>query len=196
MNPLLPLFAPLAVLLPGMAGAELARELPGDSAAVETEQSAQITSDQAAADYFAPGGQYRVLFGGYRPTVQNQVSIEQRVTIRIAPRAPSTPILFDRLPANGAGPRFAERKMGKCVPVSGIVGVQYRDANRLVLYLRDRRMVSATLEKTCSARDFYSGFYVARNGDGQLCVNRDAIRSRSGANCQISGLRQLVEADD
>jgi hypothetical protein len=196
MNPLLPLFAPLAVLLPGMTGAELARDLPRDPETVEAEQSAPMTPDQAAAEHYAPGGQNYVLFGGYRPTVQNQVSIEQRVTIRVAPRAPSTPILFDRLPANGAGPRFTERKMSKCVPVAGIVGVQYRDANRLVLYLRDRRMVSATLEKTCSARDYYSGFYVARNGDGQLCVDRDAIRSRSGANCQISAMRQLVEVGD
>ena len=79
--------------------------------------------------------------------------------------------------------------------MGAIVGVQYRDANRLVLYLRDRRMVSVTLEKSCKARDFYSGFYVARNNDGQLCVERDDILSRSGANCRLSEMRQLVEAE-
>ena len=166
MNPVLPLLAPIALLVPGVAGVELARELPMQPNQAEQEQ------------------------------VQHQVSIEQRVTIRIAPRSPIAPNTFDSLPVNGVSPRFSEKKMGKCVPVAGIVGVQYRDAHRLVLYLRDRRMISATLEKSCSARDFYSGFYVARNNDGQLCVERDAILSRSGANCQISGLRQLVEDDD
>jgi hypothetical protein len=172
MNPVLPLLAPIALLLPGVAGVELAREIPP-------------AAEQVSADAEA-----------FEPRVQHQVSIEQRITIRVAPRSPVAPSAFDSMPANGVSPRFSEKKMGKCVPVSGIVGVQYRDARRLVLYLRDRRMISATLEKSCSARDFYSGFYVARNDDGQLCVQRDAILSRSGANCQISGLKQLVEDDD
>jgi hypothetical protein len=29
-----------------------------------------------------------------------------------------------------------------------------------------------------------------------LCVGRDEILSRSGANCQLSGIRQLVEAGE
>lgn len=180
MNPVLPLLAPLAVLLPGVAGAELARE----ASAPQSQSSAPASPTDLApfSDVFAP-------------PVARQVSIEQRVTIRIAPRGPSMPVDFDSLPGNGVSPRFSEKKMGKCVPVSGIVGVQYRDANRLVLYLRDRRMVSVTLEKSCKARDFYSGFYVARNDDGMLCVERDEILSRSGANCRLSAIRQLVEAD-
>ena len=31
---------------------------------------------------------------------------------------------------------------------------------------------------------------------GEADTGRDAILSRSGANCQLSSLRQLVEADD
>jgi hypothetical protein len=176
------------VLLPGVAGVELAREMPGSAA----QESAAPRAGEAPVSVEALSPMSEAFHG----PVQQQVSIEQRITIRVAPRAPIAPGAFDSLPANGVGPRFTEKKMGKCIPVSGIVGVQYRDANRLVLYLRDRRMISATLEKSCSARDFYSGFYVARNDDGQLCVQRDAILSRSGANCQISGLKQLVEDDD
>ncbi len=169
MNPVLPLLAPLAVLLPGVAGVELAREAAGPAESVTQK--------------------------AYDPPPARQVSIEQRVTIRVAPRAPALPAAFDSLPANGVSPRFTEKKMGKCIPVGGIAGVQYRDASRLVLYLRDRRMVSITLEKGCRARDFYSGFYVARNNDGQLCVDRDEILSRAGANCTLSAMQQLVEAD-
>jgi len=195
MNPVLNLLAPVALLLPGVAGVELARELPpaGPDASRADTELAEIPRDDPQSTVV---GAIRRFFRSDSPTVARQVSIEQRVTIRVAPRMPASPIAFDSLPPNGAGPHFAEKKMGKCVPVSGIVGVQYRDANRLVLHLRDRRMVSATLEKSCRARDYYSGFYVAKNSDGLLCVERDEIRARSGANCQISAMRQLVPDDD
>ena len=78
--------------------------------------------------------------------------------------------------------------------VAGLVGVQSAEGNRLLLFMRDRSVVSAHLDKACQSRDFYSGFYVERPGDGQLCVNRDKLQSRSGANCKIHKLRALVEA--
>jgi hypothetical protein len=61
-----------------------------------------------------------------------------------------------------------------------------------MLYLRDQRIISANLEKACSARDFYSGFYVDQNSDGLLCVDRDKLHSRTGANCEVERMRQLV----
>ena len=83
--------------------------------------------------------------------------------------------------------------MGKCVPVNGIAGVQISGDNRLIFYMRDQRVVGASLERACSARDYYSGFYVQRTGDGQICVNRDTLQSRSGASCKVSKMKQLVE---
>jgi hypothetical protein len=59
--------------------------------------------------------------------------------------------------------------------------------------MRDRRIVQARLERACRARDFYSGFYLARSSDGKLCVDRDTLQSRSGANCKLTRFRQLVE---
>ena len=119
--------------------------------------------------------------------------IEQRITIRISPRPSNVqPSMLMDLPAQApAAQRFTERNMGKCLPVSGIAGVQVTGDNRLILYMRDQRIVSAALERACSARDFYSGFYVERSADGQLCVNRDALQARSGANCKLSRIRQL-----
>lgn len=135
-----------------------------------------------------------VVTQGFRPPAENQVRIEQRITIRIAPRAgppppPLRPFMMD-LPDR---PRISERHAGKCLPISGIAGVQVGRDNRLMAYLRDRRVISLGLEKGCRARDFYSGFYVERNADGQLCVDRDRLQSRSGANCALTRLRQLVE---
>ena len=49
------------------------------------------------------------------------------------------------------------------------------------------------LERACSARDYYSGFYVQRTSDGQICVDRDTLQSRTGASCKLSRLRELVE---
>jgi hypothetical protein len=74
--------------------------------------------------------------------------------------------------------------------------VQPDRGSRLILYMRDRRMLSATLERACRARDFYSGFYVDRTNDGQLCVDRDTLLSRSGANCKLTRIRQLIETGE
>lgn len=121
----------------------------------------------------------------------NQVRIEQRMIIRIAPRAPGRDS-FAPPPMRAAPPRFNERKMARCVPVGGIAGVQIQSDERLLLHMRDRRLVGASLDKACSARDFYSGFYIEQTGDGQLCAGRDMIHSRAGATCSISRLREMV----
>ena len=129
--------------------------------------------------------------------VARQVRIEQRITIRIAPRRPVLPpeTALAR-PKRSNPPTLRERHMSKCVPVAALAGVQVTSDNRLLLFLRDSRVVSASLERACRARDFYSGFYQERHTDGKLCVDRDTLLSRSGANCKLSRLRQLVEGDD
>ena len=175
MNPLPAFLAPAALLVSGTATVEAVRERP-----------APLPIEALAAPA-AP-----------EVPVVHQVRIEQQVTIRIAPRQQVLrPQLFTPFPdEDGGEPRFIERKMGRCVPLAGIAGVQDGGRNRLILYLRDRRIVSATLEKACRARDFYSGFYVAKNDDGMLCVERDQLQSRAGANCQLSAIRQLIEVGD
>ena len=70
--------------------------------------------------------------------------------------------------------------------------VRGAEGNRLLLFMRDQHVVLAALEKACRAEDFYSGFYVARNGDGLLCTDRDTLQSRSGANCRLLALHELA----
>ena len=86
--------------------------------------------------------------------------------------------------------------MGKCVPIRGISSVQISRQDRLLLIMRDHRIVSAKLEKSCNVRDFYSGFYVEDSEDGNLCVGRDTLHSRAGVTCELSKLHRLVPADD
>lgn len=125
--------------------------------------------------------------------VNRQIRIERRITIRISPAAPAAARgLMADLPRETIPTNLVERKFGKCVPVGAIAGVQPGQDNRLMLYLRDQRIISASLEKACSARDFYSGFYVEKNADGMLCTGRDKLHSRTGANCEVDRMRQLV----
>lgn len=134
-----------------------------------------------------------------QPLSAEQVSIQQRVTIRVSPRRAPMPVdamMFDPDIDAGRGPRFIERKMGKCLSIDSISGVEPIDNGRLLLMLRDRRMVAARLEKGCQGREFYSGFIVARNADAQICVGRDRLQSRSGMGCQVTGFRQLVQVAD
>lgn len=132
--------------------------------------------------------------GPAAPPVAEQVSIEQRVTIRINPRPAPTRMGVPFM--DEASPRFMERKLGKCVPLSGIAGIQPVAGDKLLLIMRDDRLITAQLEKGCQAREFYSGLIVNRADDGQMCVQRDALMSRSGAKCQVIAFRELVPLDD
>jgi hypothetical protein len=88
--------------------------------------------------------------------------------------------------------RVRERKTGNCMPATGIAAVQPITDGRLMFYMRDRRMLAAGLEKACSARDFYLGFYMSKTSDGQLCVGRDPIHSRAGTTCKLKDVREYV----
>ncbi|WP_296716110.1 hypothetical protein [Erythrobacter sp.] len=126
-----------------------------------------------------------------------QVRIEQRVVVRIAPRPPAArQNMLAELPQRAIAPRFEEARKEKCVPLDGIAGVQTGSGNRLVLFLRDQRMISVNLDKSCRARDFYSGFYVEKNKDGRLCVDRDKLQSRTGVRCEVEAMRQLVQVSE
>lgn len=192
MQPAVYLLAPLALLLPGVAAepdvsAEATTELVPAAAPISRPDAAMPETLSEIAESF-------------RPRTAQQVRIEQRVTIRISPRAAPMPMLPSALAYLDGGrrgePRFIERKMGKCLALNGIAGVQAGPRNKLVLMLRDGRVVSATLDKSCQGRDYYSGFLVAKNADGMLCTGRDELLSRSGSNCKVSGFRQIVEIDD
>ncbi|HSG34167.1 MAG TPA: hypothetical protein VLA37_06495 [Sphingomonadaceae bacterium] len=140
---------------------------------------------------------FRVMLDAREPQKSGQVRIEQRVTVRITPRPQaSRQDLLAQLPRGEAATRIEERVMGKCVRVSRISGVQTGNENKLILFLRDRRILTARLEKTCKPEDFYSGFYLERNEDGMLCINRDLLQSRAGTKCAVDQFRQLVAVEE
>lgn len=190
MRRLLVLAAPFALLLPMAAGA-------GVPAPDETAAPDAPSAPQCPAAALGDEPRLNPLSALYGQQSARQVRIEQRVVVRITPATPAArQNLMAELPQRAVPPRFEEARKEKCVPLEGIAGVQTGSGNRLVLFLRDRRMISVNLEKSCRARDFYSGFYVEKNKDGRLCVDRDKLQSRTGVRCEVESMRQLVEASD
>lgn len=208
MNPLSGLLAPLLAVLPvGVGDGAGLPEAPPALEAAGLVSAADVLATPPAAAPVASGDGFESLRDAARALrsqdAANQVRIEQRIIIRVSPGVRRGPDprdprrgLFAGVPARGGGPRIEERRMNQCVPVSAIAGVQPDGASRLVLFLRDQRMVSATLDKACNARDFYSGFLVERSADGMICGGRDKLLSRSGSNCALGKLRQMVVIED
>jgi hypothetical protein len=129
----------------------------------------------------------------WRAPVWRQVRIEQRFSIRITPGTASMPpSVVEEIQEEERVEHLEARKIGKCLAINNIAAVRPGDSNELLLFLHDQRIISAMLEKRCSARDFYSGFYLVRNADGAICAGRDILQSRSGANCKLRRLKELV----
>lgn len=189
MNAFAALVVSMVLALPAAVGgggaapdADIARSAP--------DQTSIPDGEIATAQPFAS------LLQRYEPESNEQVRIEQRVIIRVAPARRIRQDLIADMRQGEAGTRFRERPMKRCVPMANIAGVQNGPENRLILFMRDRNIVSASLEKACSVRDFYSGFYVERSTDGLLCSGRDTLQSRTGASCGVRRLAHLVAVKD
>lgn len=193
MNALAALLAPLALLTP-MSG-DL--PFPGpDTIMAEAGFSPQPEQPQPATGARAPLAA-AWLERAHRPAVQNQVRIERRVVIRISPRSPDVgERVLSGAPQGGLPASYAEQELDECIAIDAIAGARPAENNRLLLFMRDRRVLTAVLERTCHPRDFYSGFYLERNEDGKLCTGRDRLQSRTGSSCEVSRLSQLVAIKD
>ncbi|GGD54188.1 hypothetical protein GRI62_04285 [Erythrobacter arachoides] len=187
------LLAPAALVAPFLAGGLVAQDAsplrPGGQAAG---QSVPTMGFEPAAS--AP---FDVLGRAREPQWGNQVRIERRVVIRIGPAAPAARnAMMSELPRRQMRARYAEVEHGNCIEPGSVVGVQPTPDNRLLFYTDERQILAAALENGCSARAFYAGFYIERNQDGRLCVDRDRLQSRAGAGCQVAGFTRLVAAAD
>ena len=112
-----------------------------------------------------------------------QLTIRQHIILRMpaAPRAPAaaSPIAWEE----SRGPR--------CVRMNSIAGAALVGRNSVDLVLRDNSRIRAQLESSCPALDYYYGFYVNGTQDGQICADRDSVRSRMGGQCEIERFRAL-----
>lgn len=187
MPSMLAYLAPLALILPfGVSDGSIVGEID-KSARLDPREVEVLSGPSSKLEATANS------FTGLPPNVAYQVRIERRVTVRISPRrvSPRQNLAAD-LEELPQPIRYEEGDNTECVSINSIAGVQTGSGDRLVLYLRDQRMLSARLEKSCRARDFYSGFYVEWGEHGNICVNRDKLQSRAGAKCALSRMRELT----
>jgi uncharacterized protein YcaQ len=115
-----------------------------------------------------------------------QVMIREQILIRVPARIRAAP--------NGPLPQPVEWKESrgpKCVPMKAIAGATLLSQSSFDLVLRDRTRIRAKLEKSCPALDYYYGFYIRPTTDGQICADRDSVRSRMGGQCEIDRFRTL-----
>jgi hypothetical protein len=115
-----------------------------------------------------------------------QVRSDQRVIIRIPPK-----------PAPAASKRsepveYKEEKIGKCLLMDRLIGARPGPKESLEIMTRDGNVIRAYLGNGCLAREFYAGAYVERSADGKLCIDRDLLHARTGAQCEIDKFRLLV----
>ncbi|ASK89526.1 hypothetical protein [Sphingorhabdus sp. SMR4y] len=127
-----------------------------------------------------------------RPLHYAQVRIEKRVIIRVPRRRPAPLAPMADFSRETVKKSYREKKIGKCLPMNNILGVQMFADRHLDLITKDRKRIRAELEDKCQARSFYSGFYVEKTDDGKICTGRDILHSRTGAKCEIDRFRELV----
>ena len=108
-----------------------------------------------------------------------QLTIHERLVIRVPRMTPPKPV------------RWKEKKGPECVAAQSMAGALVNAPRQVDLVLIGGRRVRAKLDGDCKPLDFYSGFYVRPSKDGMICANRDAIRVRSGAACQIDEFKSL-----
>ena len=111
----------------------------------------------------------------------SQVIVREQLVVRIPAEAMSAPVPI----------RWKEGKGPKCVPARIIVAASVIAPSSVDFVLRDARRIRAKLDSSCPALDYYRGFYIAPNPDGQICADRDIIRSRMGGECGIDKFRSL-----
>lgn len=126
------------------------------------------------------------------PATYAQVRIEKRIIIRVPRRRPAQARQMADIKSRLDAEKYQEKKIGKCLPMNNILGVQIYQGRELDLITRDRKRIRARLEKKCQARSFYSGFYMEKSGDGRICADRDVLHSRTGSKCEIDRFRLLV----
>ena len=116
-----------------------------------------------------------------------QMSVHERIIIRV-PRM-SRPV--SAKVNDATAPEFKEHKGPKCVAVGDIVGAALGKPGVVDLMMDNGTRLRAKLDGDCKPLDYYTGFYIRPAADGLICQDRDAIRMRSGATCEIEGFKSL-----
>lgn len=125
-----------------------------------------------------------ILLGSGDPPSQvqyAQITIRERVILRV-PRSPTPAVTASR---------WKERKGPRCIAAQALAGALPGEAGSVDIVLSGGKRVRAKLARACRQIDYYSSFYIRPGADGQICADRDPIRTRGGAVCEIEKFRAL-----
>ncbi|MFW2828909.1 hypothetical protein [Sphingomonas sp. ID0503] len=111
-----------------------------------------------------------------------QVIVRESIVVRLR-RQPGVP---------GSSTKWKEKHAPKCLDLADVAGAAVAEPSSVDFILRGGKRLRAKLEKQCPALDYYSGFYMRPSEDGQICADRDLVRTRSGGSCMIERFRKLV----
>ncbi len=131
--------------------------------------------------------QLHILFGDeWFQAKDFQARVQQRIIIRFPSNA------GNGVYSTGKPIKYKEEKIGKCVLVSRLIGSRPEGKDRLEFVTKDQQLIRAYLGDGCLAREFYAGAYVEKSSDGKLCIDRDILHARTGAQCEIDKFRLMV----
>ena len=131
--------------------------------------------------------------GDMRQVQMAQLTIERRIIIRIPMMRPPPPA--PELAAPPEPPAEREKRGPKCLKLKRIKGAVVNQETGLTMITDKNERLRAHLGRTCRATDFYSGFYIEPNKDGELCAGRDVLHARNGSSCDIETFGKLVSDD-
>lgn len=126
------------------------------------------------------------------PTLPPGVTVrQQQVIIRITPAPPPA-----RAQPAGAPPvlQWREGRGPRCIPWNRILAAVSPRQNSVDFVFRGGERIRVQLERHCPSLDFHRSLYIRPTRDGQLCAERDNIRSRTGGECVIDQFRSLTPA--
>lgn len=116
------------------------------------------------------------------------LTVRQQIIVRIPRVGPQRGV-------TGRPIQWREGRGQRCIAVRNVAGAGLLGPSTVDLILRDASRVRIRLNRRCPALDFYRGFYVTSSEDGRICAERDAIRARSGGECEIEQFRTLHPVD-
>lgn len=119
---------------------------------------------------------------GARALMVAQVTVQETIVIRVPAQKTSRPKPM----------QWKLRKGPKCIPMASVAGAAVVAEDAVDFVLRGGLRVRAQFSATCSALDYYSGFYVLPTDDGLICANRDMIHTRAGGECAIRRFKKLI----
>lgn len=120
-----------------------------------------------------------------------QLTIRRQIMVRIPVRTRPDAAMAVR----ESRVEWKEKRGPKCVGATQILAATALSQKSVDLIMRDRSRLRARFERSCPALDFYRGFYINPTVDGQICADRDGIRSRVGGECGIDAFRKLQAAE-